>query len=67
MMAPVYDVVEFFVAHIRKRVVTEAHLPKGAKILDMACGTGSQSIAFAKRGFSVVGVDFAPEDNVWKR
>jgi len=61
MMAPVYDVVEFFVAHIRKRVVTEAHLPKGAKILDMACGTGSQSIAFAKRGFSVVGVDLSPD------
>ena len=27
----------------------------------MACGTGAQSIAFAKCGFSVVGVDLSPD------
>ena len=60
-MAPVYDLVEFFVAHIREKVAAEVNPPKGAQILDMACGTGAQSIAFAKRGFSVVGVDLSPD------
>ena len=59
-MAPVYDWIEFLVASIRTRAA-EVHLPKGSKILDMACGTGAQSIAFAKRGFSVVGVDLSPD------
>lgn len=60
-MAPVYDLVEFFVAHLREKVAEEVNLPKGAKILDIACGTGSQSIAFAKRGFSIVLVDLSPD------
>jgi ubiquinone/menaquinone biosynthesis C-methylase UbiE len=49
------------VGHIRKKVVSESSLPQGARVLDMACGTGAQSIAFAKRGFSVVGVDLSPD------
>ena len=60
-MAPVYDVVEVFARHIRKKVVSESGLPEGARVLDMACGTGAQSIAFAKSGFSVVGVDLSPD------
>ncbi|MBM4402557.1 MAG: class I SAM-dependent methyltransferase [Candidatus Cloacimonetes bacterium] len=60
-MAPVYDSVEIFVAHIREKTAQEIELPKDAKILDMACGTGSQSIAFAKHRFSVVGVDLSPD------
>lgn len=59
-MAPVYDWVEFLVASIRTRAA-EVNLPKGSKVLDMACGTGAQSIAFAKKGFSVVGVDLSPD------
>lgn len=58
--ASVYDWVEFFTAHIREYVAM-VNLPKGSKILDMACGTGAQSIAFAKKGFSVVGVDLSPD------
>ena len=53
--------IEFFVAHIREHVAALIDLPKGSKILDMACGTGAQSIAFAKRSFSVVGVDLSPD------
>ena len=60
-MAPVYDVVEVLVGRIREKVVSECGLSEGAKVLDMACGTGAQSIAFAKRGFSVVGVDLSPD------
>lgn len=60
-LAPFYDVIEIFVGHIRKKVANQIDLSPGAKILDMACGTGSQSIAFAKRGFSVVGIDLSPD------
>lgn len=60
-MAPVYDVVEVFARHIREKVVSDSGLSHGAKVLDMACGTGAQSIAFAKHGFSVVGVDLSPD------
>lgn len=59
-MAPIYDYVEFFVSHIREEVA-RIDLPRGSKILDAACGTGAQSIAFAKKGFSVVGVDLSPD------
>lgn len=60
-MAPVYDIVEVLVSRIRKKVAGETGLPRGSKVLDMACGTGAQSIAFAERGFSVVGVDLSPD------
>ena len=58
-LAPVYDYVEFFIGHIRNKVANKV---KGNKrILDAACGTGNQSIAFAKKGFSVVGIDLSPD------
>ena len=60
-MAPVYDIVEIFARHIREKVVSDSDLSPGARVLDMACGTGSQSIAFAKYGFSVVSVDLSPD------
>ena len=59
-MAPVYDFVEIFVASLRKKVAKRIHKQK-AKILDMACGTGNQSIAFANKNHSVVGVDLSPD------
>lgn len=55
-----YDLACFSASYIR-RDVAKVNLPPGAKILDVACGTGSQSLAFAKRGFSVTGIDLSPE------
>lgn len=59
-MAPVYDWIEFLVSGLRKSVAKKIKL-KNAKILDMACGTGNQSIAFANRGHNVVGIDLSPD------
>jgi SAM-dependent methyltransferase len=33
----------------------------GGLLLDLACGTGSLSFEFEKRGYSVIGVDLSPE------
>ena len=35
-------------------------LPKGSRILDLGCGYGRLSLELAKRGYSVVGLDFSP-------
>jgi SAM-dependent methyltransferase len=35
-------------------------LPVGAKVLDVACGTGNVSLPLARRGARVTGVDIAP-------
>lgn len=35
-------------------------LAKGARILDMGCGTGRHSIELARRGYKVTGVDLSP-------
>jgi SAM-dependent methyltransferase len=36
-------------------------LPRGATVLDLACGQGRHAIAMAKRGYQVTGVDFNPQ------
>ncbi|MBI2632631.1 methyltransferase domain-containing protein, partial [Candidatus Pacearchaeota archaeon] len=59
-MAPVYDYVEFLLINLRKKVSNKVNNPN-AKILDVACGTGNQSIAFAKNGFSVIGIDLSSD------
>lgn len=43
------------------RVVAILRPPEGARVLDLACGTGRHSIELARRGFSVVGVDIASD------
>src|SRR4030095_14677417 len=34
-------------------------LPKGSKVLDLACGNGRHSILFAGKGFNVLGIDLS--------
>jgi len=56
--ACVYDYIEIIIGYIRKRVTDKIN-DKNSKILDIACGTGNQSIDFAKKGFDVVGIDLS--------
>ncbi len=35
-------------------------LPKGAQVLDVACGHGRHALEFAKRGYQVMGLDLSP-------
>lgn len=34
-------------------------LPKGSKLLDLACGNGRHSVFFAERGYDVLGIDLS--------
>jgi len=43
------------------RALAMTQPPAGARILDVACGTGRHSIELAARGFEVVGVDIAED------
>ncbi len=42
------------------KLIATAGQEKGI-LLDLACGTGSLSVEFAKRGFEVIGVDISPQ------
>jgi SAM-dependent methyltransferase len=39
-------------------MISALHLDAGARILDVPCGQGRHSIAFAKAGFKATGIDF---------
>jgi len=43
------------------RLLSAQGIEPPAKILDLCCGIGRHSVALAKRGFQVVGVDFSPK------
>ncbi len=62
LLAPFYDLVTSvlsfgLISGMRSRVVDLAAPFNGSKILDVATGTGDQALAFAKKGFDVMGVD----------
>jgi ubiquinone/menaquinone biosynthesis C-methylase UbiE len=60
-LARVYDAIALFIAPLRPRVVEFAHAAAGARVLDVATGTGSQALAFARSGYDVVGIDLVDE------
>lgn len=59
-IAPFYDYMGIILTPLRKKVAGMIK-DKNSKVLDMACGTGEQSIAFAKSGFSTIGIDLSPD------
>jgi len=56
-LAPFYDAVTLPISQTRNITVDFAGADTGSKILDVATGTGSQALAFAKRGYEVTGID----------
>ena len=48
---------------MRQRVYkfVTTRLPQGSRILDLACGTGTDAVWFARHGYSVFGVDISNE------
>ena len=43
----------------RRRAVRELRLPPGARVLDLACGTGDLSVELARAGYLPTGFDFS--------
>ncbi len=52
-----YDAVTRPLRRLRREVVALAGAPGGARVLDVATGTGAQALAFADRTAEVIGVD----------
>ncbi len=59
ILAPFYDIVTAPLSRLRGRVVDFTDAGKGARILDVATGTGKQAFAFAERGYDVTGIDLS--------
>ncbi len=58
-VAPIYGVFDAALAPLRGQFVDYLELPATARLLDAATGTARQALAFAERGFHVVGVDLS--------
>ena len=43
----------------RRRAVRELHLPRGARVFDLACGTGDLCVELERAGYMPVGFDFS--------
>ncbi|HEX9295041.1 MAG TPA: methyltransferase domain-containing protein [Polyangiaceae bacterium] len=57
--APFYDLVAYPLRKVRGQVATLAGTNSRSRVLDVATGTGSQAIAFAKSAGEVVGIDLS--------
>lgn len=58
-LAHVYDAVVFPFRKLRHEVAARVGLKSGARLLDVATGTGQQAFAFATKAHQVVGIDLS--------
>ncbi|MEW6035141.1 MAG: class I SAM-dependent methyltransferase [Candidatus Micrarchaeota archaeon] len=61
LLAPIYDFITILLSCVRGTVVEFTDAKVGSAILDVGTGTGAQAFAFAKKGYSVVGVDISED------
>lgn len=54
-----YDILAVLISPLRTEIIET--IPQKSKVLDVACGTGTLSIALAKVGHKVIGIDLSPE------
>lgn len=60
-MASYYDrVIEPFLWKMRQKIVNVSSIRPGMKVLEIACGTGTQAVRFKKAGAHYTGVDLSP-------
>jgi ubiquinone/menaquinone biosynthesis C-methylase UbiE len=60
-LALYYDPLISPLRRLRRKVVTLSEAHEGTRVLDLACGTGEQSIPFARAGCDVTGMDLSEE------
>ena len=60
-LAPFYNLIASPLARVREQVVRLSGAQEGDTILDICTGTGSQALAFGKKGYNVVGVDISTD------
>lgn len=60
-MASYYDkVLEPILWKMRRKIIKVSNIQKGMKVLEVACGTGTQAVRFKKAGADYTGVDLSP-------
>jgi SAM-dependent methyltransferase len=59
-MAGDFGVVAKTISGAAEAFVTRLSIPAGARVLDVACGTGNTALPLARQGCKVTGVDIAP-------
>jgi len=60
-MASYYDIVlEPILWKMRRKIIKTSNIYRGMKILEVACGTGTQAVRFKKAGAEYTGVDLSP-------
>lgn len=59
-MAGDFGVVAKTISSSADAFIVRLNIPPGARVLDVACGTGNSAIPLARRGCIVTGVDIAP-------
>jgi len=60
-MASYYDkVLEPILWKMRRKIIKISNIQKGMKVLEVACGTGTQAVRFKKAGAEYTGVDLSP-------